>query len=180
MNFTYGPVRVAEKTLVAAASWVTDVSKLCYEEKMAGCRLSFIGWPTVDGSCGSDLYLFAPVGICSRTAYSEGCWSFLKFMLTDFSAESENSLPAYMPYLQSLVRHAQQDESSYAVQMTSEDAERFFSLLSDIENTMLYDEALLNIIDESSVLFFAGQKTAEDTAAVIQNRAQLYMAEQYG
>ena len=179
LNFTYGPVRVAEKTLVAAASWVTNVRKLCYEEKMAGCRLSFIGWPTVDGSCGTDLYLTAPVGISSQSRHPEGCWAFLKFMLKDFSPESENSLPAYMPFLQSLMEKAQLEAPSDEVQVTPEDAERFFFLLSEIENIAIYDEFILRIIEESAAMYFAGEKSAKNTAAIIQNRAQLYMSEQY-
>ena len=39
------------------------------------------------------------------------------------------------------------------------------------------DQELLSIITEESQAFFAGQKTAEKTAEIIQRRASLYMAE---
>ena len=39
------------------------------------------------------------------------------------------------------------------------------------------DEQLTNIITEESAPFFKGQKTAKDTAAVIQNRIQIYVNE---
>lgn len=81
MSFGYGPTKVGEGTRVASLSWVETVWKLAYEERMAGCKLSFIGWPTVDGSCGSDVYLIEPVGIVSQAENVDGCWEFVKYIL---------------------------------------------------------------------------------------------------
>ena len=43
---------------------------------------------------------------------------------------------------------------------------------------MRYDQSLMEIISDEAGAFFAGEKTAEETARLIQNRVQLYMAEQ--
>jgi hypothetical protein len=98
-------------------------------------------------------------------------------MLSGFSDESETAA-AYMPYLQSLYGmrsrtnlHTRKDDL--------EDAERFFSFFSDIVNTMLYDEAFLNIIDECSVLFFAGQKKQPKIGGCYPT-ARCSNGEQYG
>lgn len=40
------------------------------------------------------------------------------------------------------------------------------------------DQSLMEIINDEAGAFFAGEKTAEETAQIIQNRVQLYMAEQ--
>ena len=178
MNFTYGPVRVAEKSLVAAASWINSVWKLAFEEKMANNKLSFIGWPTVDGSCGSDLYIHDPIGICSQSAYTDGCWEFVKYMMTIRLPENGDRLPSYMPGLKSLVDSAMKEGSQGGVEMSEYDAERFYDLLSEIENVSIYDENILNIIMDDAGEFFSGAKTAANTADIIQSRVSIYLAEQ--
>lgn len=179
MDFTYGSVRVAKKTLVAAVTWSETVSKFAYEEKMANCRLSFIGWPTVDGSCGSDIHIFSPVGICSQTKSPEACWDFLKFMLKDVDIDSPGRLPVYMPYLQKQIEKAKLEAPPGGAKMTDEDVQRFLALLNAIDNVAIYDETVLGIIDEEASAFFAGDKTAEETAEVIQSRVKLYVSEQF-
>ncbi len=179
MDFTYGSVRVAKKTLVAAATWVDAIGKLAFEEKMACCRLSFIGWPTVDGSCGSDIHVSAPVGVFSQTQYPEVCWDFLKFMLKDVDTEGVGRLPVYMPYLQKQIEKAKLEAPPGGAKMTDEDAERFLALLNGIDNVAICDETILGIIDDEASAYFAGEKTAEETASVIQSRAHIYVSEQF-
>lgn len=179
MDFTYPSVRVTNGTLVAVTTWVDSIGKLALEEKMAKCRLSYIGLPTVDGSCGSDIYVSAPVGICSQTKFPEACWDFLKFMLKDVETENSGRLPVYMPYLQKQIEKAKLEAPPGGVKMTDEDAQRFFALLNAIDNVAIYDETILGIIDEEASVFFAGDKTAKETAAIIQSRVQLYVSEQF-
>lgn len=42
----------------------------------------------------------------------------------------------------------------------------------------VYDETILGIIESESLPFLAGQKTAEETAKIIQSKVSLYIAEQ--
>lgn len=176
MSYGYGPTKVGEETRIASLSWVDSVWKLAYEEKMAGCKLSFIGWPTVDGSCGTDAYLIEPIGVINQGDNINGCWEFIKFTLlyTDMNAEN---LPVYMPNLQAKVDAAKQDEE-LPVQMSDYDAERLFSLISEINNVAIYDETVLDIIHKESASFFNGDKTAEEAAKIIQSKASIYVAEQ--
>jgi hypothetical protein len=179
MDYTYSSVKVAKGTRIASVTWVDNVGKLAFEEKMAGCRLSYIGWPTVDGSCGSDIYISAPVGICSQTDFADGCWEFLKYMLTDVDINSFGRIPVYMPFLQKQIEQAKIEAPIGGTQISNEDAERFFKLLGEINNVAVYDEIISNIIEEEVSLFFAGEKNAEETAAIIQSRIQLYVSEQF-
>ena len=41
-----------------------------------------------------------------------------------------------------------------------------------------YDPQLWSIVSEESAAFFAGARTAEDTAAAIKTSAEIYVAEQ--
>lgn len=177
MDYTDGTVRVGKGTLVAAASWVNTVWKLAYEESMAGNQLSFIGWPTADGSCGSDIYLYEPIGIVSQSLNTDGCWEFIKFLLTDVDESSDNGLPVYKPLLDAKIEDAKTDEDN-SVQISDTDAERFYALLAAIENTAIYDETVLEIIEEEGESLFSGNKTADQVAKIIQARVSLYVSEQ--
>lgn len=179
MSFGYGPTKVGQGSRVASLSWVNSVWKLAYEVDMAGCELSFIGWPTADGSCGSDIYLNDPVGIMAQGSDLGGCWEFVKYILTNADVDSDDGLPVYLPALQEKIERAKKNDD-LPVKMTDADAKLFLDLVSAVENTALYDEAILNIILSESGAFFAGDKTAEQTAALVQSRASIYVAEQYG
>ena len=50
-------------------------------------------------------------------------------------------------------------------------------LIEKTNRIMRYDQSLMEIISDETGAFFAGEKTAEETAKHIQNRVQLYMAE---
>lgn len=176
MSYGYGPARVGDGTLIASLSLVDTVWKLAYEEQMAGCRLSFIGWPTVDGSCGSDAYLIEPLGIINQGGNINGCWEFIKYTLLHPDMNGE-SLPAYMPLLQAKV-DAAKEGSELPVRMSDYDAERLFGLVTEINNAAIYDETVLDIIRKESAAFFNGDKTAEEAAKIIQSKVSIYIAEQ--
>ena len=175
MNFGFGAAKVAEGSLTAAMSWVDTVWKLAFEEKTAGCALSFIGWPSPEGSCGSDVRLNSPVGVLKGSENPAGCWEFIRFMLEN----SQGALPVFLPLLRQRVQEAKADET-LPVRMTEEDARRLYDLLSAVENTVIYDETVLSIIMQESAAFFDGRKSAAETAALIQSRVGIYVAEQGG
>lgn len=177
-SFGYGPTKVGEGTRFASLSWVDTVWKLTYEEYMAGCRLSFIGWPTVDGSCGSDLRLVDPIGIISGGENADGCWRFIQYMLVNTSADADH-IPTYTKTLREKIELAKKDEAA-PVKMSDSDADRFFKLLSEIENTAIYDEEILGIIQRECAPFFSGDRTAAQAAENIQSKVSIYIAEQFG
>lgn len=174
MSYGYGPTKVGEGTMVTSLSWVDSVWKLAYEEQAAGCKLSFIGWPTADGSCGTDAHLVTPIGIMNSSANIGGCLEFIKFMLLNPGADK---LPVYSQILRERLEAAEADGSG-SVQLSADDAGRFLALVSEIDNAAIYDDAILNIIWEESEAFFAGDKSAEEAVKLIQSRASIYVAEQ--
>ena len=62
--------------------------------------------------------------------------------------------------------------------LTAAEAEQFRDFLSRIEHTSFYDKTAMDIIRTECAAFFAGSKSAEETAALIQSRLSLYVAEQ--
>ena len=62
--------------------------------------------------------------------------------------------------------------------MTQEQYDTVKDLIEHTNRIMRYDQSLMEIISDEAGAFFAGEKTAEETAQLIQNRVQLYLAEQ--
>ncbi len=176
LSYGYGSAKVGAGTRVASLSWVQTAWKLAFEEQIAGCRLSFIGWPTVDGICGSDAYLIEPVGIISHGEDVNGCWEFVRWMILSPDM-AEDSLPVYSALLQTKVEEAKENED-LPVKMTNDDGERFIELVSKIETTAMYDQTVLDIIRKECAAFFSGNKTAEETAKIIQAKVSIYVSEQ--
>jgi ABC-type glycerol-3-phosphate transport system substrate-binding protein len=60
---------------------------------------------------------------------------------------------------------------------TDADNQRIYDILADLGGVVRSDTELMKIIEEETAAFFAGSKTAEDCAKLIQNRATTYVAE---
>ena len=52
------------------------------------------------------------------------------------------------------------------------------NLIDQTTSVFTFDESLMNIVNEEAAGYFAGSKTLDEAAAMIQNRASLYIAEQ--
>lgn len=181
MDFGPGEPKVAAGEQTTTAIFATYVSSLAESEQRAGCPLSFIGSPTPDGSCGSDASLNTQLAICSLSEHQEGCWEFIKYMLmnanTDRGIMPGYPLLMYRPALEESIAKAMADEEA-RVKMTRADADKLLDFLDAIENLNEYDSAIMDIIKSECQAMFAGDKTPEETAKLIQSRASLYVAEQ--
>ena len=60
---------------------------------------------------------------------------------------------------------------------TQEDLDQLMALYEQIDTAYRWDEPLEEIITDVAGAYFAGDKTLDETAELIQNRAQLYVSE---
>lgn len=184
MDFSWPSRRVVEKRLAMVLGYVTQGAYLAFEEYMAGERLSWIGWPTVDGSCGSILYLQSIYGVHSQTDAPEGCWEFLQYLLLRVDPAEPHGLPLYRPALLEHLELAQHEDTAFGTIMTqpyvitAEDAQRLLELIDRIETVGVYDETLLQIVEEEAAAYYAGNQTLDTALDMIQSRVSLYLGEQ--
>lgn len=176
-NMMYGDsaVMLGNGTLITSLSMLNRVWSFAEDEKNAGCKLSAIGWPTLDGSCGSDIYLTNPVGIIKKTDISDGCWQFLKYIM--LYGAGENGLSIYMPEIEKKISNALEDDELQDI-FTRADADSFLIYLNQIDNIRLYDTSVMSIIRTECNKYINGQYSAEEAARVIQSKIGLYIAEQ--
>lgn len=164
-----------------------------------GGKVVFLGVPTEDGSSGSYYQLAGkPLAMSSACQYKEAAWEFLRSTLlpryTDFSsleryADSFACIPInrsdYDLVVQASLRgkHSADFMQLYglpAVRLrnaTREEVDRFEALLNRTERINLYDENIYNIAYEVAEVYFAGDKTLDEAAQLIQDRVTLYLDE---
>lgn len=167
----------------AVTLWIGNVSRIDEFEREVGERISLVGMPTPDGSCGSQLQLSRPVGVYAGSPHPEGCLEFLRFLLMsydmDYGEGSNSAMPVYRPYLDAQIERALASTGeSGAPRLTPEGAERLEELLAAVDCTTLCDSAALSIIEEEAAACFAGARSAEEAARIIQDRLSTYVAEQ--
>lgn len=168
-----------EKTLATALCWVDSAGALAREEQMAGTEMSWVGWPTVDGSCGTDANFSVLIGMGSQTTAPEGCWEFIRQYFVGADPTEENGFPLYRPALEKYFVLAKEKESTQSeVKITERDVERLQALFSQICRVAINDKTLLQIIQEEGAAYFSGDQSLENTVKLIQSRASLYLAEQ--
>ena len=169
-----------EATDLVMLNEATDLAKEC---RRVGQSVSVIGWPTPDGSCGTDFTLSYPIGVMKDGAHPELCWQFLKYCLL----HAERAIPNYRPLLEQQIeeaRHIDPEEErdmwydGLTSPITEAEISQFYTLLGKMEHTSLKDETALSIIREEVAPFLAGERSAEDAARLIQSRISIYVAEQ--
>ena len=169
--------------MVTSLSMLSTPAEFAQECRSIGEPISFIGFPTPDGSCGTDLSLGDAIGVLSGSEHPLECWQFLKYTLT----QSESGMPAYRPLLEERIdqaRHISDDSEPipHAEQlrspMTEQEIQGFYALLGQIEHTTLYDSNALEIIQEEFAAVLAGDKSPQEAAKLVQSRLSLYVAEQ--
>ena len=167
----------------AVTLWIGNVTRIDEFEREVGERISLVGMPTPDGSCGSQLRLNQPVGVYAGSENPDGCLEFLKFLLLsydiDYGSGTNSSMPVYRPYFDAQTERALNASGEDGEPpLTESGLERLEALLGAVECTTLYDATALSIIEEEAAAFFAGGRSAEEAAGIIQNRLSIYVAEQ--
>lgn len=163
-------------------------------DQIYGCmgeEIAYVGYPSEsrEGSC---------IRICGisfvlsgKSDKLEGAWEFARYFLTaDFQRDKfheieGNGLPTRRDiFAEKAQRAAVQegycfinDEYTYVPPMTQEQIDRAVGFIEGLHNPAFEDGVIMNIIYEEADSFFQGQKTAGEVAALIQNRAQLYLSE---
>jgi multiple sugar transport system substrate-binding protein len=172
-----------------------------------GEPITFIGYPTEVGSSGHYMQTGnGSFSISAKSKHQEGAWEFLQFQLLQ-EADDRDGFPVRKEALENLFTDAmtpiyQTDENGNQIlDENGNPIERIRDGISDGENSIMWyaateqeidnlrimiDEAkpleagisaIMNIIQEESAAYFAGQKTLDEVVELIQNRVGLYVKE---
>ena len=186
-NMIFGMNLMGDGLLVTEMAMIDGVTALASESRHVGQPICIIGWPTTDGSCGSDFGVSYPIGVMKNGAHPELCWHFLKYWLLHPNTDPHRGIPNDRPLMEKLIDEARhidpnQEWSDWydglRSPMTEEEISQLQELLRRMEHTTLCDETAFEIVSTEIAPFLAGQRSAEETARIIQSRMSIYVSEQ--
>lgn len=146
-------------------------------------KVTCIGYPTSDGSTGCIVYPCNEVyGIAAGSDYRQEAWSFIEaYLAGDLkSGESTVGLPADREKLKSVIKKAMEGEyRGYpeTAPLTEAESEQLMELVDSAEPGGISDDVISSIILEEAQPCFQGRRTAQEAAALIQNRVWNYLQE---
>lgn len=168
--------------LMLTELWISTPEEFTEGEETFGRSISYIGWPTTDGSCGS--FIVAPMrtyAISAQTKCPEGCWAFAKYILTQSDGWG---ISMYKPALEAQLLELQGEHTNMwgetvGAAMTAEQAADFLELVRRVDTVGIRDgSSIYKIVTESMQPMLTGDKTPEETAKLIQSKLSIYLAEQ--
>ncbi|MDE7219997.1 MAG: extracellular solute-binding protein [Oscillospiraceae bacterium] len=185
--------RVNAGQQLAATIFPNDFQTVQTANAVANGEAAFVGYPNPWGGVGSSFLVSRTVSMCSACKYKEGAWEFMRTLLlphelvqTGYSAS--DGFYTNKENFQRSAEHAMtSDVSSTAIygdvtvrahKVSQEEYDQLMALYDAMDAVCRRDPNLENIINEVAGAYFAGDKTLDETAALIQNRAQLYVNEQ--
>lgn len=170
-------------------------------ERRTGYSVSFTplpeGMALSTDQCASAEALFSGLGtaffmghsfaISNASAHKDGAWQFIEYVLSADLSKQEFSWPVSSAGLECLIERACTvglwlDEQHGCQTLSASNAAllRDFFAQSAGAGAGGRHPALIQIMQEEAAKYFAGDKSLDETAAVTQSRARLYLAEQYG
>ena len=167
------------------------------EKGTFGEEVTFIGFPAANKN-GSAINYSLSFAMSSKSANKEGAWEFLRYFLSYEYQKDNYGFPTNLKRYEELKKEAMQkpyylDENGNKVEydmtyyvgdveiiippMTEEEVQEAEDFLFSLNQTSVYDEELLNIINEEAEAYFSGQKSAQEVSKIIQSRVKIYVNE---
>jgi len=174
---------------------INYLDQLYQTELYAGTEITPIGFPVNDG-VGSLMLPVSLFGIGSNTQNLSGAWAFISFLLTTMQEEMLHGIPVSRiafekwasysmspppieenPHISNMILV---DDTMIEVTLITQDqVDRTLKMIETLGGILMDgDEIIVNIVAEEVNAFLRSNRSAEDTARVIQNRVQRYVDEQ--
>ena len=193
---------IMEGSVLLYPTGLYDFESYQMYKAMFGGEITYKGFPAEQG-CGSVFSVNSGWAISSKSQHKDGAWQFVRTLLTEEYQENNYAwaFPINKNSLDKMIEKAMTpetttDEEGNVVEVskgswgwgpdleveikaaTQADIDQIMELIDAIDATMNYDMSLMEIVQEEAATYFAGQKSAQETAANIQNRVSLYVNEQ--
>ncbi len=156
-----------------------------------------IGYPTDEGS-GVQISVGGGLAISAKSKYTDAAWDFIKTLLSDDFQTDQWSFPVTKSAFDKAMAETMEkdyytdengekvyyDQTAYVGDteytvppLTQEQVDDFKTLVDNASVGGNYDSDIMDIVNEEAAAFFSGDKSADDVAALIQNRVSIYLGE---
>lgn len=194
------PSLIREGKILFNEGYVSLEEIQVYKQMYKG-DITFIGYPNKDKE-GSYFNLHTLFGISSKSDVKDGAWEFIRtFMTKEYQGTNGNiwdtptrqdcydmmvkAKMATKTYTDELGQEIAPVESTYGYDdleveikpSSQEEVDMYTDLINSTKKISGYDNEIMEIIQEEAKAYFAGEKSLDDTAAIIQNRVKTYVNE---
>lgn len=197
----------AGKVLLSDASFSDVHAYQMYHLMFEEDGVTPIGYPTSDGTPGVFLSGNEIYGISAKSEYKDAAWAFLENVLSKEMENHAWGFPSRKEYLEEMLAEACEPEYQYDEKgeilkdaegnpvenpKTSwgydnwnvdiyaagqEEIDGIRALIEIARPLSQESDEIYTIIGEEAAPYFAGQKSAEEAAKIIQSRVQIYVSE---
>ncbi|MCR4679246.1 MAG: hypothetical protein K5679_10925 [Lachnospiraceae bacterium] len=196
---TYG--MMANGDIILSELYLYDLSSLRMYRQIMGDDAVIVGPPN-DKGIRVQVIPNAMYAISAKTTEKEGCFEFLKFYMEDQSNKmySSSGIPVRKQAFYDMIEdeitpdtytdengNVVEEDTSYTIGTdygmidvgipTQAEADILEGLMNEAKDTIRLDEKFTEIFMEEVQPFIEGQKTAEETATVLQSRVKIYLSE---
>ena len=195
-------LRIMQGRQMLSSSYLYRIGRYMLYKEAFGGDVTAIGFP--GSGSGTAFMVDSGLAMSANCANKEGAWEFMRILLDeDYQAQySYNGVPTNKKLFDAMITELMtpdyytdyetgeqvedpkdvwwvDEETKIEVfALTQEDVDEIMDLINNTTRIYTYDESLYEIITDETAAFFAGQKTAADTAKNVQSRVSLYVNEQ--
>lgn len=195
--------KIRNNKLILVESLITSVKLYQMYEYEFGEEVNYIGYPTV-GKSGSVIEPNGTIAAMNTSSPNkDGVWKFLSFNLTQERQENTTMADEAFPIMKSALDKSFEEDMKaeyyedadgnkkekpkgtwgnmdYSVEVFAarqDQVDKVRQLIDTAECGQNSDRKMFGLIYEEVQAYFEGQRSAEDVAALIQNRVQTYINE---
>ena len=194
-----GGMQMLEQEVLGAFGRFDEVYML---KKLFGCQeVSFVGYPTVDGSVGSRFVVRGAYAISSTCRYKDGAWGFVRKAFLHKATSTLSGFPVNRADFEKLAaqcmdpdrmktQDGEDDPNKYEEMyldgvrividrpVSQSEYDQLMDLYSAVDSVQRYDYNIRQIVLPQAAVYFAGDATLDETVQNIQSRVELYVNEQ--
>ncbi|MCH5344197.1 MAG: hypothetical protein J1E64_09170 [Acetatifactor sp.] len=189
---------IADGEILLTVGQISSVADYQIQKELYGSDLSFVGYPTVDGTGTALSIRGGELAISAMGDHQDVAWDFVKYFIRN--GHTGMGFPTLEEKFDALMQEAMRDDIVNSVDGTYREPKNVFTdgqgsyvevfaasqadvdtiihLIEGAESQYKYNPDIQKIINEEAESFFQGQKDVETVMQLIQNRVGLYLQEQ--
>ena len=203
-NYESTPALVSSGRQLLATFSANDFDSFQMYEAMFGGHLAFKGFPSAEGSGNVITPTGSSLSISATCKDTDAAWRFVRAMLVEDYYSNENhyiyGYPINQAAFDAAVAKAMEKQyetdpetgekvevstggwgwDDFYIEVYAMDEEQEAQLrvlIGSVDRCYSYDQNIMDLVTEESADFFAGAKTAEQAASLIQDRVSTYVNE---
>lgn len=184
----------------------SDFTDYQWYKALYGGSITYKGMPTEEG-VGNVASIDSGLAMTTSCKYKDGAWQFMKMLLDEDYQNSMWGYPVIQSNFDkkladAMEQYVKDEDGNYVLDdngekipasnggmssedfsiefgpVTQEEADQIIAMITSVEHTTSNDTELMNIITDETAAYFAGEKSLDETASVIQSRMNIYINEQ--